>query len=666
MLAFAHRLQKKFTAFSSVLVSGGISIFYFTIGIAFHQYHLFGQTTAFIFMLVITAFAVATSLLYNRMELAALSLIGGFATPFMVSTGEGNYLVLFIYVIILDGGMLVLAYLRKWNLINILTYLFTVLLYVGWLQNNCIGLPNAPYKGALLFGFIFYLIFMLMNIINNIKEKRAFKTIDISILLSNSFIFYGTGMQILNYYHPEWRGLYTVIFGLFNFGCAWLLYKKYNADKKLVYLMIGLTLTFLTLAAPVQLDGNYITLFWALEALLLMWLAQKSTIILYRFVSFIVTCLMLISLMADWVNVYTHHHYDLSVVEPTLNIIFNKGFVTGFVSSISLLATALLLRKEEETCSFGGIHFDPKSYTIFLNLTFVIILYLTGLFEVIYQAGAYFSYGYTISIIITVYHLLFFTIINLVVKPSSSNQLKIINFILNYVNAGLFVLAFSWIPLAEFKSNIVAANDGQIGFILHYVSLLCVIYITYRMRQLRHQTNSPIASMQVLNTILCAIAIVYVSSNELILHIAKMRIAPLTVISDYILIDLKYTEYDALRTNVVKIGFPILWGILAFVFLYIGMKKQNKILRIASLALLAITLVKLFTYDISNASEAGKIIAFIILGLLLLIISFMYQKIKALIINDDERKKQTDLDLINNMDISNSSLPNTTNQDEPH
>ena len=56
-----------------------------------------------------------------------------------------------------------------------------------------------------------------------------------------------------------------------------------------------------------------------------------------------------------------------------------------------------------------------------------------------------------------------------------------------------------------------------------------------------------------------------------------------------------------------------------------------------SLALLAITLVKLFTYDISNASEAGKIIAFIILGLVLLIISFMYQKIKALLIDEKDK-----------------------------
>ena len=74
------------------------------------------------------------------------------------------------------------------------------------------------------------------------------------------------------------------------------------------------------------------------------------------------------------------------------------------------------------------------------------------------------------------------------------------------------------------------------------------------------------------------------------------------------------------------------------------MKKQNKTLRVVALVLLGLTLLKLFTFDIKDASEAGKIVAFIILGVVLLIISFMYQKIKALLIDDSITKKSTDED----------------------
>ena len=64
------------------------------------------------------------------------------------------------------------------------------------------------------------------------------------------------------------------------------------------------------------------------------------------------------------------------------------------------------------------------------------------------------------------------------------------------------------------------------------------------------------------------------------------------------------------------------------------MKRKEKIIRILSLILFAITIVKLFVYDISNITEGGKIVAFILLGILLLIISFMYQKVKKLVVDD--------------------------------
>ena len=101
--------------------------------------------------------------------------------------------------------------------------------------------------------------------------------------------------------------------------------------------------------------------------------------------------------------------------------------------------------------------------------------------------------------------------------------------------------------------------------------------------------------------------------------------------------------YDSIyqtRNQIIKTGYPVLWGILAFVFLIIGIRKRIKNLRIVALSLLGITILKLFLFDISNASETGKIIAFILLGILILIISFVYQKLKILV-QDDNKPKET-------------------------
>lgn len=630
VLGFAHRLHKRFKAFSSVLVAGGIAIFYFTIGIAFHQYHIFNQTTAFIIMLLITVFSVFISVVYDRVELAALSLIGGFAVPFMLSTGQGNYMVLFLYILILDIGMLVLAYLRKWNLINIMAYVFTMFLYVAWLQSKVIGQLGAPYKGAMIFAAIFYVVFVLMNIINNIKEKRKFGVQELSILISNTFLFYGLGMQILSNYHPELKGLFSLLMALFNLVCSWLLYKKFKSDTKLVYLMIGLTLTFITLVAPVQLKGNYITIFWALEAVLLIWLAQKSNIVLYRFASIIITGLMCISLMMDWASVYTGYS------EVPLAILLNKGFITGFVSSLTLLAVVLLLRKETESVNYLGMSFNPKTYSKLLSIGFVVLLYFTGLFELIYQLNEYVGAGASIAIIIGTYHFMYFSLLNVGANKLDSKPTTVTLYVFNFINAGLFILFFTIIPLVDFKENYMNGYDVQVGYIFHYISIACFVFIIYQMHRSINKPDSTITYSKVLNTVLLSLAIVYLSSIELMLHVFKMV---LTTTNTY---DIKYEQYDVARTHIIKICFPILWGLLSFLFLFIGMKKSNKTLRIAALILIAIILIKLFTYDIKDASEAGKIVAFIILGVVLLIISFMYQKIKALLL--DDIKKQDELD----------------------
>ena len=71
----------------------------------------------------------------------------------------------------------------------------------------------------------------------------------------------------------------------------------------------------------------------------------------------------------------------------------------------------------------------------------------------------------------------------------------------------------------------------------------------------------------------------------------------------------------------------------------VGMKYKYRTLRIVSLSIFSVILIKLFLFDIKGASEAGKIVAFILLGVLLLVISFMYQKLKNLILDGDSDKK---------------------------
>ena len=84
-------------------------------------------------------------------------------------------------------------------------------------------------------------------------------------------------------------------------------------------------------------------------------------------------------------------------------------------------------------------------------------------------------------------------------------------------------------------------------------------------------------------------------------------------------------------TQSYKLGLSILWGVYALLLIVLGIWKKKKHLRLGAMALFAITLIKLFFYDLSQLDTISKTILFISLGILLLIISFLYNKYKHII-----------------------------------
>ncbi len=380
LVFLAHRLRKNYQAFSSVLVGGGLAVFYFTITLAYHQFHLFSQTMSFAIMIVITIFAVVLSILYDRQGLAIIALVGGFSAPFLVSDGSGNYQVLFTYLIVLNAGLLVIAYNKAWRLMNLLAFIFTTILFTGWLISLAYDTPVVVYGNALMFATIFYLLFFFINIANNIKANKKFISADFSILLANTGLFFAAGLYCLaEMNRREYQGLLTILLGVFNLIASYFLFRKREVDKNILYLFIGITLTFISLTAPIQLHGNNITLFWASEAVLLYWLFQKSKINIIHYASLIVWFAMLLSLLMDWRNVY-------SDAGNAVTVIINKGFITGLYSAIASYVLFILRSKGSGETIFLEKIITKNTFRV----TGIVLLFLTGALEVNFQCKHFF------------------------------------------------------------------------------------------------------------------------------------------------------------------------------------------------------------------------------------------------------------------------------------
>jgi hypothetical protein len=642
VMGVAHKLRQNYKAFSSVMVAGAISIFYFTIAIAFHDYHLFSQTVAFAIMVVITAFSTFVSVNYDRQELAVLSLIGGFAVPFMVSTGAGNYVVLFTYIAILNMGILGIAYYKKWNIVSILSFVFAYLLFSSWYYKELYA-DKLPHQGALAFATLYYFIFSIVVVLNNVRRKGEFSNIDYFMIIANTFVYFGLGMGILHNWGIEFKGLFTLSLAIYNLIYATILFKKFGLDKNAVYLLIGLVLTFVTLTIPIQFEGNQITLFWSAEAVLLFWLSQKSKISLFKLGAMVVQFLSIISLIIDWDKQYRFSNNELS-------IIVNPIFITGIVVLASLIGTYFLLKKENESTSIFKIDFDPVFYRNGITWVALILGYFVGIFEIIHQSGQHIENSSSALALSVGYHFIFSTVFIFFGLKAKEELVQKLATILAMINIALYVVWWYNIPSKEVLWNITKNWNSFIAFNFHYIILACLIYyVTILANQILNKAHIDFLKSKIAVWILVFCG-VYILSNELIVH--NLFAVESTTILEQIDEDFKGSDLpketfrmnefnvqdklDVIKVQVIKIGYPILWGILSFALLIFGIRKQWKQLRIIALSLLGLTIVKLFVYDINNVSETGKIIAFILLGVLILIISFVYQKIKKLVVDESQ------------------------------
>jgi len=611
LVALAHRTRNSYRSFSSVLVGGGLTVFYFTIAFAFHQYHLMSQQAAFGIMVLITAFAVGLAVLYDRMELAVLATLGGFVTPFLVSTGQDNYVALFTYLAILNTGLMVLSWFKRWPAINFIALFFTIIIYGGWLTNKVwIGDQVFPVQPALLFATVFYMQFLTMNILNNLRINRKFGAFDFIIVFSVNSLYYAAGMIILDHVNGgEYDGLFTASLGVFNLASAWYFYKKRKMDRNFIFLLIGLTISFISLAAPVQLKGNYITLFWSAESVVLFWLYQRSRIQLIKVFSLFVLGAMFMSLFIDWNQVYFSSN--------SLPIVFNRGFVTNIVVASALFVYYALMKTEADSYYIGLL--TNRSVRRFLSTGGIILLFLTGLLETWFQFTKHFA-GTNLYVLYSDLYVFAFANVLLLFLRKPTN-LRIV------VTALCFVVYLASMQTSyEITFNMLQSGVGKVNFWAHWIAALCmaklildlVLFVKNNIEELRKDETA--------FSWLISIGSVVFLSMEVFLVILWINAADAS--------DWRY--WQNLYT---KAGLSITWGICAFIIMWLGMRFNNKTLRIISLTLILFTLAKLFVNDIRNIPVGGKIAAFILLGALLLIISFMYQRLKKIIIDDKVEEK---------------------------
>ncbi|WP_337941710.1 DUF2339 domain-containing protein [Parabacteroides sp.] len=599
LLFLSQRLKKTYRTFSSLLAGGAFAIFYVTVGMAYHYYGLFSQTAAFIILVVLTVFMSLLSVLYNRRELAVIALIGGFIAPFLVSNGMGNYLVLFTYMTILNMGMFGLALYKKWGELPLICFIATYVIMLGYSMVADLDVArNAQLVHLLLFSTLYYLIFLLPVVsVLRTDDKKINQWLVMTVVLNN-FLYLFFALWFLRELQLPYniKGVLTLFIALIN-GVIAFAVRKRAADKGLLLaLLTGMFLTFISLSIPIQLEGTFITLLWATEMVVVLWLFSRFGKPVYAYFTYILFFLTLISYMIDLEN---------ALSDGVASSLFVNGtFATGIFTGLAFGVFAWLMERRKAS-------FTTASKISYMPFNAIALLVGCGII--------YLSFIVDFCLNITYYPLeesaclAFTSLALLLLLVGLRRRFAIDRYAVVYVIAAglsvcLFVLLSPIVNEYGDTSLLLLQWGALVVVIIHLFLLARYYYRFFDFRQKR--ANSMTSFIAIASTVLFAVAV-----NNM-LHLAGWE-------------------------NESSAALSISLSMAGFIQMSLGMRLHLKILRMISLAVFGVVLLKLVIVDLWLLPTVGKIIVFIMLGVILLVLSFLYQKLKRVLFMDNEENLLT-------------------------
>lgn len=271
LLGFRYH-RRGWRVFSQILTAGGIVLLYLSVYAAFGYYHLVTQKAAFVYLVILLAQAAGLALLYNSQAIAVMALIGGFLAPVLLHSGRDQYRSLFGYLALLDFSALALP--KRWIGLNSLAFAGTHLLFWLWYGEN-----YHPRKLAAVMTFQLgiFLIFLLASLGRRLIRREPATIEDLLLLPANAFVFFATAYHLLNPDYPDWMGILAIGMALIYAGTLKLLLDRKATTELEMLAMIGVALTFVTLAIPIQLKANWITIAWSVQALMMLWAALRMS-----------------------------------------------------------------------------------------------------------------------------------------------------------------------------------------------------------------------------------------------------------------------------------------------------------------------------------------------------------------------------------------------------
>src|SRR3954462_14238339 len=152
------KASRRYAWTADALDAAGIALLYVVFFASFARWHLVGATVAFVLFILATVVAVLLAIRRASLLIALLGLVGGFASPALVATGQDNPIGLFGYLLLLNAGLAWVANKRRWPLLTAISLGLTTLYQWGWVSKFLT-------EGQLPLAAAIFLVFPIMSFV---------------------------------------------------------------------------------------------------------------------------------------------------------------------------------------------------------------------------------------------------------------------------------------------------------------------------------------------------------------------------------------------------------------------------------------------------------------------------------------------------------------------
>ena len=318
-------LGRGYRYFSEGIAALGAAVLYLSIWAGWHYYALFNQSVAFASMIVVTVVMAVVALGRDSQRIAVLSLLGGFASPAIISTGRDHQVVLFTYLLILGLGLLVIAVRKDWRWLAPLAFALSQIYYWDWYETFY---REERLERTALFATLFFLLYATMPLLRALRLNRIAE-LDALLIVLNALAYLGALYAMLWPAHRWPLTLFVLAISAAHVFAARLIPPPKTGESLLTrYLFAGLALTFATLAIPIRLDGKWMTLAFAVEGAILVWTGFRGATLPLRQAGYFLLVLAAVRVLA----------FPL----PAPTFLFNQRFATYLALIVCFAAVFVL------------------------------------------------------------------------------------------------------------------------------------------------------------------------------------------------------------------------------------------------------------------------------------------------------------------------------------